>query len=443
MNTKNSNTPSLTAVAAKWVLPIQPNNEVLENHCVVFEDDTILDIIPIEHVSVSYPNAKLIKRPNHVLMPGLVNTHTHAAMSLMRGIADDLPLMEWLNNHIWPKEAEFVDPEFIKDGANLAIAEMLLSGTTCFNDMYFFPDIVANTAQEAGIRAVVGLIIIDFPTAWAQDSAEYFKKAAETHDLCKKMPLVSTAMAPHAPYTVNDDNLVQVRVFADELNIPVHMHIHETAFEVEEAERLGGKRPLTRLNELGLLNAKLIAVHMTQLSEEEIALVAEHGVSVAHCPESNLKLNSGFCPTQKLVDAGVNLTLGTDGAASNNDLDMIGEMQTAALIAKTTANDATALPAAKMLEIATINGAKALNMDDRIGSLEVGKQADFIAIDLDHVSTQPVYDPMAQIVYSASRQQVSDTWVAGQHLVSDYKLTQMDHDKLTLNARQWQQKLKN
>lgn len=435
-------TNQVTAIAAKWVLPIAPNNTILENHCVVTENDIIIDILPIEHLTVSYPNAALHKRPDHILMPGLINSHTHAAMSLMRGIADDKPLMEWLNNYIWPKEAEFVDPEFVRDGVELSIAEMLLSGTTCFNDMYFFPDVTAEVAQNSGIRAVIGLIVIDFATQWAKDSDEYFKKAAAVHDSSKNFPLVSTAMAPHAPYTVNDTNLEKVRIFADELDIPVHIHLHETAHEVDEAEKISGERPLARLQKLGLLTTKLLAVHMTQLKDDELALIVEHGVNVIHCPESNLKLNSGFCEAHKLIESGINVALGTDGAASNNDLDMLGEMRTAALIAKPIANNATALPAKTILEMATINAAKALDMEDKIGSIEIGKQADLIAIDLNHVSTQPVYDPIAQIVYCASRQQVSDTWVAGKHLVCNHQLTTLDHEKLTHKARQWQTKLR-
>ena len=439
----NQSSPqNITVIAARWVVPIRPENTVLENHCVVIEDSTIVDIIPIEHVSVSYPNATLIKRPHHVLMPGLVNAHTHAAMSLLRGIADDLPLMEWLNNHVWPIEAEHVGEDFIRDGVELAIGEMLLSGTTCFNDMYFFPNIVAETAQKHGIRAVVGLIVIDFPSAWAKDTNEYFSKGNDAQDQCKQYPLVTTAMAPHAPYTVNDDNLTRSRVLADELVIPVHMHVHETEHEVQEAENMLGMRPIERLKNLGLLNARLLAVHMTQLNDDEIKVIAESGVNVIHCPESNLKLNSGYCPVYQLVEAGVNVALGTDGAASNNDLDMFGEMQTAALIAKTIANNATALPAKTVLEMSTINGAKALSLEEKIGSIEVGKQADLIAVDLDFLSTQPVYDPIAQLVYAASRQQVSDVWVAGKHQVSNHELQNMNHTKLIHTAQQWAAKIK-
>lgn len=432
---------SIKAIAARWIIPVVPENTVLENHCIVYQKDTILDIIPIEHISVSYPNVELIKRPNHVLIPGLVNTHTHAAMSLLRGIADDIPLMDWLNNHIWPAEAKYVDTDFMRDGTDLAIAEMLLSGTTCFNDMYFFPDVVAERAQQNGIRAVVGMIVIDFPTAWAQNADDYFSKGIMVNDTTKNMPLVTTAFAPHAPYTVNDDNLKRVRTLADEMIVPVHMHVHETLHEVTESDNMLGMRPLARLDQLGMLNPRLIAVHMTQLNEDEVTLLAEKGVNVVHCPESNLKLNSGFCPVGKLIDAGVNVALGTDGAASNNDLDMLGEMQTAALIGKAVADSTTSIPASTALSMATINGAKALGLQKQIGSLETGKQADIVAIDLNHVSMQPVYDPIAQVVYSATRQQVADVWVAGQHQVENHQLCNMDDQNLTLLADSWGQKI--
>ena len=432
---------SITAIAARWIIPVEPANTVFENHCVVFEDDIIIDIMPISHISVSYPNADIKKYSNHILIPGLVNSHTHAAMSLLRGLADDLPLMDWLNNHIWPVEMKHVGEEFMRDGSELAIAEMLLGGTTCFNDMYFFPDIVAETAQKQGIRAVVGMIIIDFPSAWAQDADEYFNKGIAVKDACNSMPLVNTTFAPHAPYTVNDDNLNRVRMMADEMLVPVHIHLHETAHEVTESENMLGKRPIQRLEELGLLNPRLLAVHMTQLNENEIELIAKKGVHVVHCPESNLKLNSGFCPIGKLIEAGVNVTLGTDGAASNNDLDMLGEMRTAALLGKAVADDATAVPAHTALAMATINGAKALGLDKQIGSLEIGKQADIVAIDLDHVSTQPVYDPIAQIVYSVSREQVSDVWVAGKQKVRNKKLIDIDESELIYKAQMWAKKI--
>jgi 5-methylthioadenosine/S-adenosylhomocysteine deaminase len=362
-------------------------------------------------------------------------------MSLFRGLADDLHLMDWLQNHIWPAESQWVNPEFVADGSRLAIAEMLRGGTTCFSDMYFFPDEVARVADNAGIRAVVGLIVIDFPTIWAANADEYLHKGIEVHDRYRHNPLITTAFAPHAPYTVGDGPLARVITYAEEMDIPIHMHVHETAHEVREAEANGGQRPLARLEELGLISPRFIGVHMTQLADEEIAQYALRGANVVHCPESNLKLASGFCPVQKLLAAGVNVALGTDGAASNNDLDMFGEMRSAALLAKAVAGDASALSASQALHMATLGGAKALGLDETIGSLEVGKAADITAVDLSALETQPVYHPISQLVYAACRDQVSDVWVNGQHVLKDRELTTLDQTRVLDKARTWARKI--
>lgn len=443
MSKSTEGTQNITIISGRWVIPIEPENTMLEKHSIAFSSGKIIDLLPTDKALKKYPDANVTDRPEHVLTAGFVNAHTHAAMNLYRGIADDLPLMEWLNEHIWPAEAKWVSPDFMRDGAELAIAEMLSSGTTCFNDMYFFPDIVAKTAQEIGIRATVGLIVIDFPTVWAKDADEYLDKGLQVHDETRSLSLVNTALAPHAPYTVSDGPLEKIRTYADELDIPIHMHVHETAHEVQESVAQFGVRPLERLENLGLMNQRLMAVHMTQLLPAEIEAVAKYGVHVLHCPESNMKLNSGYCQTRDLNQANANVALGTDSAASNNDLDMLGEMRTAALIAKTVADDATALPAWKALRMATINGAKALAMENEIGSLEVGKSADIIAVDLNDISTQPVYDPVSQLVYSASRNQISDVWVHGKQLVKEHKLTTIDTDSLIQKSKEWGEKIKN
>ena len=430
-------------ISAKWIIPVVPQQQVLEDHCLVTDDNNILAILPIAEATTKYPEASYSDYPNHAIIPGLINAHTHAAMSLFRGLADDLPLMDWLSNHIWPAEARLVDPDFVRDGCELAIAEMLLSGTTCFNDMYFHSDVVARTAQDLGIRAFVGMIVLDFPSTWASGPDEYIEKGLAVHDAVRSLSRVHTTMAPHAPYTVSDGPLEQVRTYADELHVPVHMHLHETAGEVSDAVEKSGMRPLQRLHELGMLNPRLLAVHMTQLEDDDIQLVAQSGVHIVHCPESNLKLASGYCRANDLLGAGVNVCLGTDSAASNNDLDMLGEMRTASLIAKTVANDASALPAWQVLEMATINGARALNVETEIGSLEVGKSADMVAIDLNHIATQPVYDPVAQIVYSASREQVTDVWVQGKHRVKNKKLIDVDLAQLLNKVTAWGQRIGN
>jgi 5-methylthioadenosine/S-adenosylhomocysteine deaminase len=377
----------------------------------------------------------------HALIPGLVNAHTHNPMTLMRGLADDLPLMRWLREHIWPAEAKAIGPEFVRDGVELAVAEMLRGGTTCCNENYFFPDVQAATYRRCGFRAMVGLPLIEFPSAWAQSRDEYFDKGLAVHDEFRDEPLLGTSLAPHAPYTVANESFERVRVLADQLDLPVHLHLHETAHEVDESRREHGARPFARMQALGLVNDHLIAVHMTQLTDAEIAACAEAGASVVHCPESNLKLASGFCPAEKLRRAGVNLAIGTDGCASNNDLDLFGEMRTAALLAKALANDASAFDAASVLRAATLNGARALGWNERIGSIEPGKQADLVAVRLDEIETQPMYGVISQLVYAAGRHQVSDVWIAGRRKLRERALPDLDLAELRDKAQRWRERI--
>lgn len=430
-----------TLIIPRWIVPVETTGEVLENHALAIDDGRIAAIVATDEARSRFNARETLELPSHVIIPGLINAHTHAAMSLMRGLADDLPLMDWLEGHIWPAEGAHMSTEFATHGVELAMAEMLRGGTTCFNDMYFFPDVTAQLAAKAGMRASVGMILIDFPTVWAQNPQEYIEKGLAVRDKYRDHPLVSTLFAPHAPYTVSDEPLQKIRMLADEMDLRVHMHVHETAFEVEDAAEKTGQRPLARLQKLGLLTPSLLAVHMTQLNDDEIATCAQAGINVLHCPESNLKLASGLCPVQKLLDAGVNVALGTDGAASNNDSDMLGEMRTAALIGKLAANNAAALPAASVLHMATLGGAKALGLEEHTGSLVPGKWADLCAIDLNAVETQPVYNPISQIVYAAGREQVSDVWVAGKRLLRERKLTTLNMDSILANAAKWKDKL--
>ena len=430
-----------TLIYADWIIPVDAQDRTLSNHAIAILDGRIIEILPSDHAECQYSALSVHKLKNHVVIPGLINTHTHAAMSLFRGLADDLPLMNWLQDHIWPAEGRWVDNRFVQDGTLLAIAEMLQSGTTCFNDMYFFPDETARIANSVGMRAVVGLIVLDFPTVWAADADEYIHKGVELHDNYRNNSLISTAFAPHAPYTVSNEPLERIVTLAEELDIPIHMHVHETAFEVNEAIQKG-QRPLQRLKELGITSPRLIAVHMTQINGDDLDILSQTGCHVAHCPESNLKLASGYCPVQQLTEAGINVALGTDGAASNNDLDMIGEMRTAALLGKCVADSASAVPAMQVLRMATINAAKALGLDHSIGSLESGKAADIVAIDMNRVATQPMYHPVSQLIYAADRSQVSDVWVAGKHLLHDHILTTIDQDHIISNARLWAQQIK-
>ncbi len=428
-------------ISPRWVIPVEPHGAVLEGHAVAVSNGRIVAVLPAGEAAQRFPLAEVLERPSHVLMPGLINAHTHAAMTLFRGLADDLPLQQWLGEHIWPAEQRWASAEFVRDGAELAIVEMLRGGTTCLNDMYFFPDQTAQVAADAGIRAVVGMIVIDQPTPWASTVDEYFDKGLAVHDQFRGHPLVRTAFAPHAPYTVGDDTLRRLRTLADELDVQVHMHLHETAHEVSAAETERGQRPLARLAELGLVSPALAAVHMTQLTADEVAMLANAGASVVHCPESNLKLASGFCPVADLLAAGVNVALGTDGAASNNDLDMFGEMRTAALLGKSVAGDPAAVSAADALTMATLGGARALGLAGETGSLVAGKAADMICVDLAHPATQPVYHPVSQVVYAATRDQVSDVWVAGEALLADGELTRSQATDAVARAAGWRERV--
>ncbi len=429
-----------TLIHARWIIPVCPET-TLEHHSLIIDKGRIIDLLPTQDAKQKYRGQTVTTLENHALIPGLINSHTHVAMNLMRGIADDLPLMEWLEKHIWPLEQQWMSEEFVRDGTDLAIAEMLRGGTTCFNDMYFFPEVTAHQAIKYGIRATVGLILIDFPSAWAENSDMYLEKGLALHQSLLDQPLVRTAFAPHAPYTVSDDPLKKIHTFADQLNIPIHMHVHETEFEVHQQRQQTSETPLERLDRLGLLTPSFIAVHMTQLSDKEIAHYATTGAHIVHCPESNLKLGSGFCPISFALAAGINVALGTDGAASNNDLDMFGEMRTAALLAKGVTGNASSIPAMTALKMATLNGAKTLGLENETGSLSIGKAADVVAINLDELETQPLYDVVSQIVYACSRQQVTDVWVAGKQLLKQRQLTTLDIVELKAKLPKWQQRL--
>jgi 5-methylthioadenosine/S-adenosylhomocysteine deaminase len=443
--TDNARTPSLQPVdlliSARWVIPVEPHGVVLEDHSVAVKHGAIIAVLPKPEAERAYAARERVELPEHALIPGLINAHTHSAMALMRGLADDLPLMTWLREHIWPAEVRVMSAEFVRDGSELAIAEMLRGGTTTCNENYFFPDAFAQACVRAGFRAVVGLPIVEFPSAWAASADEYFDRALGVYDECKEHALLSCAFAPHAPYTVSDASFERIRTLSDQLDTPVHLHLHETAQEVEDAKREHGARPFARMRGLGLVNDRLIAVHMTQLTDAEIATCAGAGVSVVHCAESNLKLASGFCPAEKLRRAGVNVALGTDGCASNNDLDMFGEMRTAALLAKGVANDASAFDAACALRAATLNGACALGLAGRIGSIEPGKQADLAAVRLDEPETQPLYHAISQLVYAASRRQVSDVWIAGRRKLRDGVLADTDLAALRGKAARWRERI--
>ena len=419
-----------------WLVPVEPAGVVLKDHALGIRDGQIAFIGPRSETG-RFEAAEVRDLPGCLLTPGLINAHGHAAMTLFRGMADDLPLMTWLQEHIWPAEGRWVDEDFVRDGTNLAIAEQLKGGITCFSDMYFYPKIASECVHEAGIRAQIAIPMLDFPIPGARNFDEALHLGVELFGDLRHHPRISIALGPHAPYTVNDVNLEKVRVIAEELDAAIQMHVHETASEVQQAQDQHGERPLARLARIGLLGPRLQAVHMTQVSDEDLALLVESNTSVVHCPESNLKLASGFCPVERLWLAGVNVAVGTDGAASNNDLDLLGETRTAALLAKAVAGSATALDAHRALRMATLNGARALGLEATTGSLEVGKAADLVAFDLSGLAQQPVHDPVSQLIYATGRDCVKDVWVAGHALVLDRRLTRMDEQALAANARAW------
>lgn len=428
-------------IHAQWMLPVDPEDRQLTEHAVAIAEGRILAVLPSAEARQSIQAERVVELPGHVLIPGLVNAHTHAAMTLMRGLADDLPLMTWLHDHIWPAEQRWVDPAFVGDGTRLAVLEMLRGGVTCYNDMYFHPEVTAQVTAEAGMRAVIGMIVVDFPTGYADSADAYIAKGLALHDQYRDHPLIRVAFAPHSPYAVSDAPLQRVRTLADELEVPIHLHLHETHDEIVQSLRDHGERPLSRLDRLGLIGPNLVSIHMTQLEEVEIARLAETGAHVVHCPESNLKLASGFCPVARLLEAGVNVALGTDGAASNNDLNLLGEMRTAALLGKGMAGSASAVPAAAALRMATINGARALGLEDEIGSLEPGKSADLVALDLRDPHTQPLYHPVSQLVYAAGRHQVRQVWIQGRQVIRDGVPTRLDTAEIVATAQVWGERL--
>ncbi len=428
-------------IHSRWIIPVEADERVLEHHSLIVNGERLDAIIPTKQAKQNYLARTEKNLDTHVLFPGFVNSHTHTAMSLLRGMGDDLPLMDWLQNHIWPAESRWVSPEFVEDGTQLAAAEMLLSGTTCVNDMYFFPDVAAQIFTRIGMRANIGLIIIDFPTNWANSADEYFSKGLEIADTFKSHPLINCSFAPHSPYTVSNKNLERVAMLNEELELGIHIHLHETEEEIYNSVKLHNLRPIERLNNIGILGPGTQAVHLTQINSQDLDILTNQRVHAIHCPQSNLKLASGFSPVHKIKQAGINVALGTDSAASNNSLDMLAEMKTAALLAKAVAKDATVLSAHKALEMATLSGAKALGRAHEIGSLSVGKKADVVALDLKHCATYPIDNPLTHLVYSAQSHQITDVWVGGRQLVNNRQLVSINAEETMTKANQWRQKI--
>lgn len=424
-------------ILPRWIIPVEPENIQYENYALAVHEGKIIALLPKDEALKKYQAKEEISLEEHVVMPGFVNTHTHSPMTLFRGLSDDIALMDWLNHYIWPAEAKWLSDEFCYDGTRLALLEMIRSGTTCFNDNYFFLEGIFRAASEAKIRATLGLCVLDFANAFAKTPDEYLEKAQKTYELINHHELINFSIAPHAPYTVSDETFLKIKAFSEKNNVVIHVHLQETADEMQKSPI----RPVKRLHDLGILSFRTQAIHMTQVNDEDIRLLSKTGTHVVHCPESNLKLASGFCPVQKLVDAGVNVALGTDGACSNNDLDMMNEMKTAAILAKAVSQNPLSINANQAIKMATLNGAKAMGLDNIIGSLKPGKSADMIAIDLSSPNTQPAYHSASQIVYAANSRQVSDVWVAGKQLLKKGQFVYLDEKEIIQKAKVWQKKI--
>ncbi len=431
-----------TLIFPKWVVPVRPHGQVLQQHAVAIQQGRVVGLLPREEALARFKPGTIVELPEHALFPGLINLHTHAAMTLLRGYADDLPLMRWLTEHIWPAESEHVAEDFVRDGSLLACLEMMRGGVTCFSDMYFFPEQTAEAAIRTGMRACLGLIVIEFPTRYAADADDYLRKGFDLRDRLHGQDRINTCLAPHAPYTVSNRSFEKVMTFAEQLDLNIHIHLHETLDELAKSEAEFGLRPIARLADMGVLGPNLIAAHGVHLSPGEIELLAECGCHIAHCPASNLKLASGIAPIKALLGAGVNVGIGTDGAASNNTLDMLHEIRLAALLAKGVTGDAEAVPAWQALEMATINAAMALGMEHEIGSIEMGKAADLMAIDLSAPETTPCFDPVSHLIYAASRRQVSHVWVGGEILLQNGMPVRVHEKEILEKAKAWQNKLK-
>lgn len=434
--------PVDTLLLARWLIPVEPHHIYYENYAVAIKDGRIVDILSNDEAQKKYQAHETIHLLEHAILPGLINAHTHSPMALLRGLADDLTLMDWLQNHIWPAEKAWLSEDFIKDGMELAIAEMIRCGTTGFNEHYLYYGAAAEITAKTGMRANIGIFIMDLLSIANNRIEDLVRDGLPFIEKYNDHPLIQVSLAPHGPYSVGDDSLRQLKEISDKYNLPIHMHVQETAVEVQEAMAKTNKRPLQRLYDLGLLSSQFQAVHMTQVNDEDLAILQATSTSVVHCPESNLKLTSGFCPVSRLIRSGINVALGTDGAASNNDLDMLGEMRTAALIGKLVAEDSTAVSAPEALRMATLNGAIALGWQKETGSLEIGKSADIIAINLNELNTQPVYNPISQIVYAASAHQITDVWVKGRALMRSRELKTLNEKSILEKAKLWQERIR-
>jgi 5-methylthioadenosine/S-adenosylhomocysteine deaminase len=431
-----------TIISAKWICPVRPHNVILEDHSIILDENRIIDIIETKKIASLYQSDQHVQLHHHIVTPGLINAHTHAAMNLFRGFADDQPLHSWLHDSIWPLEKKWVTPDFVYDGTLIACAEMLKSGITTFNEMYFYPEAASRAIKESGMRANIGLFVMDYPSNYANDGEDYLMKGLEARDGWRDEALISSSIAPHAPYSVSDKTLNQVLTYANQLNLTIHMHVHETENEIKESIKQYQLRPIERLHRLDLLSPQFMAVHAVHLNAEDLNTLSKESISVIHCPISNLKLGSGIADLEALQKHNINVCMGTDGSASNNKQDVLHDMQLASLLAKGLKKNAAIIDAKTSLEMVTINGAKALGLEDHIGSIEKGKYADLVAFDMDHVSTLPMYDPMSHLIYATSREEVSHVWVNGLLQYEEGLLTSIDTQSCKDIGLRWQRKLK-
>ncbi|MDB4040415.1 TRZ/ATZ family hydrolase [Methylophilaceae bacterium] len=429
-------------ISASWIFTAGPEDQLLSDYAVVIENDKVIDLLPQNKVFDEYEANNNYQLTDHILIPGLINTHTHAAMSLFKGFADDLSLQDWLNNHIWPAEKEFVNSSFVKDGSILALSEMIKSGVTTFNDMYFFPEATAEAVKELGVRSNIGLVVLDFPTNYATDPEDYLVKGFEFRDKWRNEELITTSIAPHAPYSVSNEAFTLINTYSEELNINIHTHLHETQWEIDQSIDKYGITPVQRLNNLGIIGPSLMAAHCVYLNDQDMDILAKNKVSIAHNPSSNMKLGSGIADVAKMLKQNLTVSLGTDSSASNNRLDIMGEMRLAALLIKGTTKSPELIPAKEAIKMATINGAKTLGLDSTIGSIEKNKKADLVAIDLSAIENQPLYNPISTLVYSSSRTDVSYVWIDGKIKLKDKKLVNIDEERIIQMAKKWQRKLK-
>ena len=430
-----------TIISATWIYTSNSKNELLSNYSIVIKNDKIIDLVLQDKVFEKYEANEVYQLTDHIITPGLINTHTHVAMSLFKGFADDLPLQDWLNNYIWPAEKKFVNSQFVKEGSILALSEMIKSGITTYNDMYFFPDSTAEASKDLGIRSNIGLVVLDFPTNYASDPEDYLAKGFNFRDKWRNEDLISTSIAPHAPYSVSDKAFNLINTYSEELDINIHIHLHETILEIEDSIEKYGITPIQRLNNLGIIGPSMIAAHCVHLNEQDLSILTSNKVNIVHNPSSNMKLGSGIADVTKMLKQNLNVSLGTDSSASNNRLDIIEEMRLAALLIKGKTKSPELLSAVQAINMATINGAKALGLDSLIGSIEINKKADLISIDLNSITAQPIYNPLSTLVYSSSRSDVDYVWINGDIKLKDKKLINIDEDKIIQIAKKWQTKI--